>query len=282
MSTVTINQNPLVSVLMTAYNREKYIGQAIESVLASTYTNFELIIVDDGSKDQTVQISSKYASEDDRVKVYINEKNLGDYPNRNQAASYATGKYLKYVDADDFIYPWGLQLMVNTMEAFPHSSWGLASLPPDEEKPFPFVLNSNEAYRYHYFGPGLFHKAPLSAIINRALFEEVGGFRAIRMAGDFEMWHRLAQRYPVVLMQQGIVWYRKHGDQEVRSYQQYLDTYEEIMFDYLKSDDCPLDKTDREILLKRGRQRILKDILKAGVTLNFRRFNNAASRYKKV
>ena len=47
---------PLVSVLMTAYNREKYIGEAIESVLASTYTNFELIVVDDGSKDQTVKI----------------------------------------------------------------------------------------------------------------------------------------------------------------------------------------------------------------------------------
>ena len=55
------SSTPLISVLMTAYNREKYIGPAIESVLASTYTNFELIIVDDGSIDDTVDIAKKYS-----------------------------------------------------------------------------------------------------------------------------------------------------------------------------------------------------------------------------
>ena len=90
---------PLVSVLMTAYNREKYIAEAIESVLASTYSNLELIIVDDCSKDNTLQIATNYQAKDDRIKVYKNEKNLGDYPNRNKAASYAKGKYLKYVDS---------------------------------------------------------------------------------------------------------------------------------------------------------------------------------------
>src|ERR1044072_333802 len=103
---------PIVSVLTTAYNREKNIGQSIESVLASTLTDFELIIVDDGSKDRTVEIEKKYAQIDARVKVYVNEKNLGDYPNRNKAANYAKGKYLKYVDSDDVIYEHTLEVMV--------------------------------------------------------------------------------------------------------------------------------------------------------------------------
>ncbi|HEV2714429.1 MAG TPA: glycosyltransferase family A protein, partial [Terriglobales bacterium] len=95
---------PLVSVLMTAYNREKYIAEAIESVLASNFKDFELIIVDDCSKDRTAEIARRYTS-DSRVQVHVNEKNLGDYPNRNRAASLARGKYLKYLDSDDVIYP---------------------------------------------------------------------------------------------------------------------------------------------------------------------------------
>jgi glycosyltransferase involved in cell wall biosynthesis len=77
-----MNNGPLVSVLMTAYNREKYIADAISSVLNSTYKNFELIIVDDGSKDATVQIAKQFEAKDERVTVYQNEKNLGDYNNR--------------------------------------------------------------------------------------------------------------------------------------------------------------------------------------------------------
>ena len=101
---------------MTSYNREKYIAQAIESVLASTYKDFELIIVDDCSKDNTVGIAKKYEELDSRVKVYVNEFNLGDYPNRNKAATYAKGKYIKYIDADDMIYPWGLEIIINSFE----------------------------------------------------------------------------------------------------------------------------------------------------------------------
>ncbi|WP_315819845.1 glycosyltransferase family 2 protein [Paraflavitalea speifideaquila] len=102
-----MSEQPLVSILMTSYNRQQYIGEAIKSVLESTYKNFELIVVDDCSKDKTVELAKHYEAHDARVKVYVNEQNLGDYPNRNKAASYASGKYLKYVDADDTLYPWG-------------------------------------------------------------------------------------------------------------------------------------------------------------------------------
>ncbi len=206
---------PLVSVLMTSYFREDFIQEAIESVLASTYENFELIIVDDCSKDKTVEIARSYAARDARVKVYVNERNLGDYPNRNKAASYATGKYLKYIDADDYIYPWGLELLVKMMEEFPDAGWGLCSLEQDEYRPFPFVLaNTAEIYNYEYFGPGIFHKAPLSSIIKKDAFDVIGGFSGKKHLGDYELWHLLALKFPVVLMPHGIVWHRIHDNQQ--------------------------------------------------------------------
>src|SRR5579862_3435759 len=133
-----ITEAPLVSVLMTAYNREKYIAEAIESVLASMYKNFELIIVDDCSKDKTVDIARSYELKDSRIHVYVNEENLGDYPNRNRAASYAKGKYIKYVDSDDFLYPFGLWIMVSRMEAHPTAVVGLAKRGL-KTKPFPLL-----------------------------------------------------------------------------------------------------------------------------------------------
>ncbi|HEV9035886.1 MAG TPA: glycosyltransferase family 2 protein [Puia sp.] len=262
---------PLVSVLMTAYNREKYIGSAMESVLNSGYKNLELIIVDDGSKDNTVEIARGYADKDPRVRVYINEKNLGDYPNRNQAAAYANGKYLKYVDADDYIYPWGLGLLVDMMEAFPSAGWGLCSLEQYVPKPFPFQLSPKEAYEFHYLGPGLFHKAPLSSIIRTDAFRSVGGFAPIRMAGDFEMWHRLGQKYPVVLMPHGIVWYREHDAQEMNSHRKFIRTYVDITLKYFSDASCPLDKPTVQKILRAGRRSIYKEVLKGALTLNTHR-----------
>ena len=98
------NKNPLVSVLMTAYNREKYIAEAIESVLASTYTNFELIIIDDGSVDNTVQIIESFvALHSQNIKFFKNESNLGLVGNWNKCIDLATGDWIKFVFQDDYI-----------------------------------------------------------------------------------------------------------------------------------------------------------------------------------
>lgn len=231
---------PGISVLMTTYNREKYVEAAIRSVLNSSFENFELIVTDDQSTDGTVQIVQALAEQDARVKLHLNEVNLGDYPNRNQAASHAQGKYLKYVDADDLIYPWGLQILWECMEEHPNAGWGLCSLTQDRDRPFPFQLNSAEAYRYHYLGPGLFHKAPLSSIIRRDLFEKVGGFKPFSHAGDFNMWNLLALNSPVLLMNHGIVWYREHDDQSSNTQHLHKDQYDSIREHYLGHPDCPL------------------------------------------
>ena len=250
--------SPAISVLMTTYNREKYVGAAIESVLNSSFKDFELVVVDDRSKDKTVDIVREWQAKDNRVKLFINEQNLGDYPNRNQAAAHATGKYLKYVDADDLIYPWGLQILWECMERFPEAGWGLCSLAQDKARPFPFVLETQEAYRYHYLGPGLFHKAPLSSIIKKELFDAVGGFEPGRMVGDFEMWHRLAFQSPVVLMPHGMVWYRAHDDQESNVIGEFEEVYRKISLKHLHAEPKPLTPAELRQVAQRKRKKHLK------------------------
>ncbi len=258
---------PLVSVLMTTYNREKYLVAAIESVMASTYQNWELLVVDDQSKDKSVEIAQEYAAKDPRIKSIINEKNLGDYPNRNMAASLAKGKYLKYVDADDMIYPTGLQVMVDGMEKFPEAGWGLSSLPQDKFRMYPFLLTGREAYYRHYFEQQLFHKAPLSAIMRKDFFDEVGGFTGRRFLGDFEMWHILANKSPVVLMAQGVVWYREHEDQEMAHNRtdftvpfKYVLCAEEM----LSRDDCPLSEEEKKKAIEKNHWNQARYILGIG------------------
>jgi glycosyltransferase involved in cell wall biosynthesis len=265
---ITINSTtaPLVSVLMTVYNREKYITEAIESVMASTYQNWELIIVDDRSKDRSVEIARSYEAKDKRIRHYINETNLGDYPNRNKAASYAKGKYLKYVDADDMIYPYGLEQLVYYMEQFPEAGYGLCSLDQDKSQIFPFQLSPLQAYQRHYFQSPLFHKAPLSAIINRASFEKVGGFTGKQHLGDFELWNIISRNFQLVLMPHGIVWYREHDGQQMNDNR----TDPLVPFKYLliastllADDNCPLPHKEQQVALKQNNKKIARAILSA-------------------
>jgi glycosyltransferase involved in cell wall biosynthesis len=207
-------QQPLVSVLMTAYNREQFIGEAIKSVLASTYSNFELIIVDDGSKDRTVEIAKSFESKDKRVKVYINEKNLTDYPNRNKAATYASGIYLKYLDSDDTIYPEGLAYCIEQMEKYPTASFGLSMIDGDFSKPS-VLMNSKEVIRKHLFQSPHLSAGPSGMIVKRKFFEKNNGFDPrFRMASDSFFNLKMATLTPVVLLKNRFFFYRVHEGQE--------------------------------------------------------------------
>lgn len=268
-----------ISVLMTTYNRERYVREAIDSVLQSSFQNFELIVVDDGSSDQTVPIVQAMAADDERIKLHINPSNLGDYPNRNQAASHAKGKYLKYVDADDLIYPWGLQVLWDSMEKFPDAGWGLCSLAQDRSRIFPFELSPTEAYRYHYLGPRLFHKAPLSSIIRKTLFDEVGGFEPHRMVGDFEMWHRLAKVSSVVLMPHGMVWYRFHDQQESNELNAFADQYRNIERRHLTDPETPLAQDELNRIHTSKRKQCRKSL---ALTLAKGNFSQAGAKVKEM
>ncbi len=211
-----LQNQPLVSVLMTTYNRETLIRESIESVIASTYKNWELIIVDDQSTDNTVIIAKDYANKDSRIKVFINQHNLGDYPNRNKAASYANGKYLKYIDSDDLIYPFGLEQMVYYMEQYPESGFGLVArnMEQNEDLPYAIDLTTRDFYYKSYILGDEHHLcSPLFGIFRRDFFQSIGGFRNVRHYSDLEMWHRAALETKVVILPPGTIWFRQFSDE---------------------------------------------------------------------
>ena len=95
----------LVSVNMIAFNASKYIAESIESVICQIYTNWELIIVDDGSTDNTMSIANAFAEKDSRIKVFANGQNEGIVYSRNRAVHYSQGKYIAVLDSDDLALP---------------------------------------------------------------------------------------------------------------------------------------------------------------------------------
>lgn len=212
--------NPIVSVLMTSYNREKYIAEAIESLLASTFKAFELIIVDDCSKDNTVQIAKSYAEKDSRIRLYVNESNLGQFGNRNKAASYATGDYVKYLDSDDYIFPESLQKMVNAMLLFPSAVWGservdgTLGVSKYQNATLPFSLNTTSAFSEHYKGGGVLFTGPTSTIYKRSAFLEVNGFDVtLGINADVDLNLKLAAVGDVVIIDRNLTHWRKHDEQ---------------------------------------------------------------------
>lgn len=258
-------QKPKVSILTTVYNREKYLAACIESVLASDYSNWELIIVDDQSKDASVSIAKEYAAKDDRIQVHVNQENLGDYPNRNRAASYAKGTYLKYLDADDLLYPHGLGIMVHTMEAHPECALGISQEVAEDIKAYPFVMQPKESFYREFLKRGVLKLGPTGTIIRRDVFEKVGGFTGTRYIGDTELWYKLALSYPVVKMVPGLAYWRQHDDQEITKGHEsffYLENAFKHQLQTLQDENMPLDEDQRkqaiELVYKRFSRQILR------------------------
>jgi glycosyltransferase involved in cell wall biosynthesis len=190
----------------------QYIAEAIESVLISTYHNFELIIVDDCSVDSTLDIARKYERTDSRIRVYRNTKNLGDYPNRNKAASYAKGKYLKYLDSDDTMTPHCLERMVVEMEQHPECAFGFSSKCDVSI----LVHYPNRSFRTHFFERGILDNGPSATIIRKDVFDKVNGFLELRCVSDFEFCMRLALEYPLLEIEKNLIFWREHDQQEMK------------------------------------------------------------------
>ena len=246
-----------VSILTTVYNREKYIAACIDSVLASSYHDWELIIVDDVSTDTSVAIAKSYEQKDARIKVYVNAQNLGDYPNRNKAASYAKGKYIKYLDADDVIYPHGLEIMANTMEQFPEAALGISQKVAEDVKPYPFVMQPKETFKREFLMRGVLGLGPTGTIIRRDVFEKLGGFTGTRYIGDTELWYKIALTHPVVKIEDDLIFWRQHDDQEITKGQKSFFYLENSYINALKTLNDPLFTftKDEITLAKRKLQR---------------------------
>ncbi|MGN1332008.1 MAG: glycosyltransferase family 2 protein [Lachnospiraceae bacterium] len=107
--------NPKVSVIVPVYNVQEKLRRCIESILRQDFTNFELLLMDDGSKDESGKVCDEYAAKDSRIYV-LHKENSGVSDTRNQAIRLARGEYLQFVDSDDWLTPEATGLLVSTME----------------------------------------------------------------------------------------------------------------------------------------------------------------------
>jgi glycosyltransferase involved in cell wall biosynthesis len=279
---VSNSASSIVSVLVTVHNRESYLADCLTSILASSITDFEVVVVDDASTDASLTVAESFASADSRIKLHRNERNLGDYPNRMCAAQLAAGKYLKYVDSDDVIYRNSLSIMVDAMEANPEAALGLSHRAPEEISPYPWKLSPVEAWRKEFLGEGCLACGPSGAIIRRDRFFEAGGFGSWGVLSDTDMWYRMAARWPVVLLPPGLVWWRRHDGQEFtanRAFLAYLEDGFRLTSASLDSELCPLPEPERSAARARARKRHARRLL--SLAIRSRRPRDAWKAYRK-
>ena len=266
---------------MTVYNRELYIAEAIESVLASTYTNFELIIVDDRSDDRSYEIAKSYSTTDARIRVYQNKQNLGQFPNRNKAAEYAKGKYLKYLDSDDIIYPHGLQVMVWAIEQFPEAGFAISYPNRQPSERFPIFLSPKNAYEEQFLGRGVMDIGPSGTLINNKIFCKAGGFGSDNfVANDTKLLFDMTREAGLVLMPPALIWWRRHNMQDFlkgNASREYLKGIYSMKKQAILHNSSPLPKKDRRRAIKRLEHHEARKILSA---ISKRKFKEANIRYK--
>ena len=234
---------PMISVLLTSYNRERYIAESIESVLAQTLTDFELIVSDDASWDGTVAIANDYARRDSRVRVSVNANNLGDYPNRNRVASLARGRFLKYHDSDDVMYRHCLGVMVEALDAESRAGFALSGSRDWPGGRCPMLLTPQLSYEREFFGNGLFQCGPSCALFRTEVFCRLGGFPNSGVASDYLFWIQACATENVLLVPGDLFYYRVHPNQEYANSDNFVQYAKAraAAWKMLNSSQCPLD-----------------------------------------
>ena len=242
-------ETPAVSVLMPTFNRAAFVGPAIESVLTQRFTDFELIVVDDASTDATAQATERY-SVDPRVRFVRNDRNLGQFANRNRAATLARGRYLKYHDSDDVMYPHCLEIMVGLLEQEPRAGFGLSTSRAWYGGPAPMFSTPRESYEREFMGyGGVFMCGPGCGLYRTDVFRALGGWPDEGVQSDTLFLMRALARYPVLLLPGDLFWYRTHTSQALTSAAAARD-YARVpgaVWRMLASSECPLDQSQREV-----------------------------------
>jgi len=256
-----VNRDHRVTVVVTCYNREKYVGAAIESVLASDFEDFELLVLDDCSADGSVDIARSYTRLDKRVRVVVNETNMGDYPNRNRALDYVKTAFLKYHDSDDLMYPHCLGTLVRLLGAETSAGFALTAGRQWSGGPCPMLMTPKAAYQREFLGEGMFYCGPSGALCRTSVLRDLGGFPNYGAASDYLFWLRACAVTNTLLVPADLFWYRAHEGQEIRkpdAARSYALAQAQA-WKALFSPDCPL--TGEE--LQRARARHLRGLLKA-------------------
>ena len=209
-------RDPLVSVVIPAYNCEAYIRDAVDSVVSQTFTDYELIVVNDASTDGTPQILRSY-ERSGRLRVVAHERNRGLSAARNSGIRAARGKYVTFLDADDAWRPEKLEYQMAILRERPdimllgneEMTWihgRKVTFPPLPERP------QLRPVEWRQLLSGRCSLSPSNAIMRKECFEAVGGFdETLRSAEDRDQWLRIVRRFPAMVDPAAVVnAYRVH------------------------------------------------------------------------
>ena len=217
---MTTNNLPLVSVCIPAYNNADYISETIDCILNQTYKNIELVICDDHSTDKTIEVIQSYS--DPRVKLFLNEKNLGMSGNWNNCLNHCTGEFIKLICADDMLTNDALEKEV--MALINHPS---AVMSESDTQFRDLQGNTKGSYtRYKKSGlvdgkviarAGLFSRnlfgAPLNNTFRRSVLEQVHGFDpSFKYILDYDFWVSIACLGDVYIIHEPLNYFRLRSD----------------------------------------------------------------------
>jgi len=205
--------NPKVSVIIPVYNGEKYITQAIESVLAQTYKNFEIIIVNDGSTDNSFEKIKPYLNLPN-IK-YIEQENKGVAAARNTAIKSSSGELIAFLDQDDLWVPEKLEIQVDYLRQYPdvglvHSNISYINECPElMETPKDWLTNAEGMCFKELFIKNRI--AVLTVVLKRQCLDQVGLLNeSISRSDDYELWLRISRMFPIGHVNKTLALYRLH------------------------------------------------------------------------
>lgn len=202
---------PRVSVVIPVYNGEAYLAEAIESVLGQTLHELELVVVDDGSQDGTHTILDRFARADPRVRIVLNERNLGISGARNRGWQVAEARYVAVLDADDVALPDRLSRQAEFLDAHPSvAAVGGSAIAID-------ATGRRMSTRRFPTKPRVIHETLMrhnclghsAMTMRRSALECVGGYR-LRTTVDYDLWLRLSERFELANLVEPVVLVRLH------------------------------------------------------------------------
>lgn len=198
----------LVSVIMPSYNTAQYIAQSIQSVIDQTYKNWELIIVDDCSTDNTDEIVKAF--DDDRIRYFKNDSNSGAAISRNRALREAKGKWIAFLDSDDLWLPQKLEKQIDFMEKndykFTYTDYKIQL--NGKWLPYiytgPDVVTKRKLYNYCYF-------STITVMYDRE-FAGLIQIEDLKKNNDYAMWFKIIDKSPCFRLPECLSYYIKHDD----------------------------------------------------------------------
>lgn len=199
----------LISIVLPVYNGEKYLRESIESVLAQTYTNWELLILDDCSSDTSPVIAKEYAKRDPRIRYYRNEKNLQLPGNLNRGFSLAQGEYLTWTSDDNRYRPEALKRMAKTLDEYPNVQFVFAScrIIDAEGNEIEYITVSPESTK-RIVG---INTIGACFLYTRVVYEQIGDYDSeLKYVEDFDYWQRICMRFQAVGLREILYEYRWH------------------------------------------------------------------------